>query len=108
FKYGTNDKCNYVKVVDDDVLPILRIPNVVGSKINYEDLKFTKRNTKIDFLNKGDLIFVRTNGNPRYIGRCAVFMDSIECGYASYLIKTQIKELDKFLPEFVQYIISFP
>ena len=109
FKYGTNtisdDKDS------DDKIPILRIPNIVGEKINHVDLKYSiideKEKEKIR-LKKGDLLFVRTNGNPAYIGRCAVFCDSIECGYASYLIRVRLKDNSLVSANFIRDVISFP
>lgn len=51
-------------------------------------------------LKSGDLLFVRTNGNPENVGRCAVFEPSLVEGsgfnpeefiYASYLIRARLK-----------------
>jgi type I restriction enzyme, S subunit len=73
FKYGTN-----VKSVNDanNGFPILRIPNVVGGKIDLTDIKYSNLDeaelAKTQLIT-GDLLLVRTNGNPEYIGRSAVF-----------------------------------
>ena len=40
-------------------------------------------------LEDGDILLVRTNGNPEYIGRCAVFRDNRPAAYASYLIRAR-------------------
>jgi len=107
FKYGTNQKSTEYST---DGLPVLRIPNVIGSKIDYTELKYAilpskeKEDTK---LQKGDLLFVRSNGNPNYIGRCAVFSDEIECCYASYLIRARIKKSVKIDSNFIQFVMSF-
>ena len=109
FKYGTNmisDDKN-----SDEKMPILRIPNVVGERISYNDLKYSTidKNEKEKIrLKAGDLLFVRTNGNPAYIGRCAVFNDSIECGYASYLIRVRLKDNSTVSSNFIRDVISFP
>lgn len=91
FKYGTNQKCSDEQ--SDDTLPVLRIPNVIGACINWYDLKFAK--LPENELNKlrlrpGDILFVRTNGNPEYIGRCAVFDGNRSAAYASYLIRARL------------------
>ncbi|WP_375467446.1 restriction endonuclease subunit S [uncultured Nostoc sp.] len=101
-QYGTSKLCDS----DTSGIPVLRIPNVIGGKINIFDLKFTKPEKK-EFeklsLEAGDLLFVRTNGRKEYIGRCAVF-----CGkpphamFASYLIRVRLK-LNTLLPEFFQF-----
>lgn len=56
--------------------PVLRIPNVVGDQLALNDLAYVDlRSIDVDRLKlvNGDLLLVRTNGNPNYIGRSAVF-----------------------------------
>jgi type I restriction enzyme S subunit len=109
FKYGTNQKS--FDAPEKGAMPIIRIPNVLNNSVNYNDLKYSNLSGK-EYnevrLEKGDLLFVRTNGNPAYIGRCAVFNDTIEAGYASYLIRARLKNKIIVLPEFLQTTISFP
>jgi len=98
FRYGTSTKSG------QDGYPVLRIPNVVSGGIQSEDLKFVSLNDA-EFerlrLQHGDLLFVRTNGNPDYVGRCAVFepqefnctsLDPAKFVFASYLIRARLKE----------------
>ncbi|MDY6875092.1 MAG: restriction endonuclease subunit S [Chloroflexota bacterium] len=89
FSYGTSTKC----YTEPKGLPVLRIPNVLGREINLEDLKYAelpeKEVDKISLL-QGDLLFVRTNGNPDYVGRCAVFGLNAQYLYASYLIRARL------------------
>jgi type I restriction enzyme S subunit len=109
FKYGTNTISDANNI--DHKMPILRIPNIIGERINYIDLKYSvieeKEKEKIR-LRYGDLLFVRTNGNPAYIGRCAVFCDSIDCGYASYLIRARLKIDSPVKSTFIRDVISYP
>lgn len=49
----------------------------------------------------GELIFVRTNGNPDYVGRCAVFDLDGKYLFASYLIRAKL-DTSKLIPLFVQ------
>ena len=92
FRYGTSKKCD--DIAHGGTIPILRIPNVVNSSISWKDLKFASLG-KSDFerlcLKGGDILFVRTNGNPDYIGRCAVFDENRRTAYASYLIRARLK-----------------
>jgi type I restriction enzyme S subunit len=107
FKYGTNQKSTEYST---DGLPVLRIPNVIGSKIDYSDLKYAilpEKEREETKLQKGDLLFVRSNGNPNYIGRCAVFNDNLECCYASYLIRARIKKTAKIDSSFIQFVMSY-
>jgi type I restriction enzyme S subunit len=99
-KYGTSAKC------DDDSsgFPVLRIPNVLSGGIDQAELKYAKlpANEAAKFtLRDGDILAVRTNGNPKYVGRMALIgglpKDTI---YASYIIRIRV-DPKKALPEFV-------
>jgi len=113
FRYGTSNKAT------GQGRPILRIPNVVAQAVNLDDLKLVPV-TADEFdrlrLIDGDLLFVRTNGNPNYVGRCAVFDAKAinEAGhdaegfiYASYLIRARLKT-GVVLPAFVQHYLTSP
>ena len=97
FRYGTSEKSG------DSGFPALRIPNVANGHLNLSELK-TVPVEAAEFrrlqLKSGDLLFVRTNGNPENVGRCAVFEPSLVEGsgfkpsefiYASYLIRGRLK-----------------
>lgn len=91
FRYGTNQKCADNQA--DNALPVLRIPNIVGGNIDWNDLKFavfSEAETNKLRLHTGDLLFVRTNGNPDYIGRCAEYTSDRQAAYASYLIRARL------------------
>jgi type I restriction enzyme, S subunit len=109
FKYGTNTISGEKSAKRN--FPILRIPNIIDGTINYNGLKFSEINEiekeKIK-VKKGDILFVRTNGNPAHIARCAVFNDDFECGYASYLIRARLKPKSIVSPNFVKDTLSFP
>jgi len=86
FRYGSSQKSS----ANGD--PVLRIPNVVGGNVDIRDLKFLNASDSDRgrySLMSGDILFVRTNGNPDYVGRCAVFEppDDRRWLYASYLIR---------------------
>ena len=105
-RYGSSVKCSAIKT--ENSLPVLRIPNVAKEKVNFEDIVYSslpkQERTKLKLIN-GDLLFVRTNGNPDYIGRCAVYKNDTDMLYASYLIRVRLNK-DKLLPEYVQACIS--
>jgi type I restriction enzyme S subunit len=109
-RYGTSVKCHDVQEAGD--LPILRIPNIVGERISWNDLKYAELEAKEVsklLLKPGDILFVRTNGNPEYIGRCAVFEEGYgDTLYASYLIRARLKVNVQLYPAFIRDIISFP
>ena len=97
FRYGTSEKSG------SKGFPALRIPNVANGRLDVRELK-TVSVEPAEFkrlqLKAGDLLFVRTNGNPENVGRCAVFEQSLVAGlgfdpaefiYASYLIRARLK-----------------
>ncbi|MBP1468992.1 restriction endonuclease subunit S [Candidatus Chloroploca sp. M-50] len=107
-QYGTSKFCD----TDATGIPVLRIPNVIAGRVDISDLKYVKLPKKeADGLRLavGDLIFVRTNGNREYTGRCAMFRgEPSEALFASYLIRARVKT-EFFIPEFVQrYTMTAP
>jgi type I restriction enzyme S subunit len=93
FRYGTNQKCN--DEAGEGSVPVLRIPNVIGGQIDWSDIKHAAlpaKEREKTRLRVGDLLFVRTNGNPDYIGRCAYFDAQTDASYASYLIRARLAE----------------
>lgn len=99
-KYGTSTKCND----DASGVPVLRIPNVLSGGINLDDLKYAQMPTNEAAkyaLSDGDLLAVRTNGNPEYVGRMALVRGlALSAAYASYLIRIRV-DRSKVMPEFV-------
>jgi type I restriction enzyme S subunit len=60
-----------------DGVPILRIGAVRPLSLSLDDLRYSKRPAKDlategSLLDGGDLLFTRYNGNPRFVGACAV------------------------------------
>jgi type I restriction enzyme S subunit len=71
--------------------------------IDLDDLKYAEvpdKEAKNILLKHGDIIFVRTNGNPDYVGRCAVFNLDKNFLFASYLIRARL-DLAKINPVFL-------
>lgn len=111
FRYGTSNRSETIGK------PTLRIPNVVNQEINLADLKYVPvTNEEFERLRlvDGDLLFVRTNGNPNYVGRCAVFDGNAirDVGYpaedfifASYLIRARLNRR-KVEPKFLQQFLN--
>jgi len=88
---------------------VLRIPNVVGDKLTLDDLAYVDLRP-VDVsrlaLRDGDLLLVRTNGNPNYVGRSAVFRrpDDRTWVYASYLIRVRLS--GELLPDYVNVFLG--
>ena len=90
---------------------MLRIPNVIGGKVDTDDLKYLElQGDEADRLRLavGDILFVRTNGRREYTGRCAVYLGELgEASFASYLIRARLKP-DTLLPRFAQFYATTP
>ena len=107
--YGTSRKCSTARGPGD--LPVLRIPNVTSGRIVLGDLKYASlpdAEARSVELRYDDLLFVRTNGNPGLIGRCAVFDGEEKTLFASYLIRGRIAEAAACCARFLQAVASFP
>ncbi|MUK65241.1 restriction endonuclease subunit S [Aliivibrio fischeri] len=89
-KYGTSKKSDYKTVGT----PVLRIPNIVGGKVDLNDIKYSVMSDKELFeykLNKGDLLLIRSNGSLGIVGRSAVVDIELEnTVYAGYLVRARI------------------
>lgn len=106
-RYGTDNKSNS----DGDGYPTLRIPNAVGKRLTLDDLKYTPlTDDELDRLRlqEDDILIIRTNGNPNYVGQCITFpgMDE-DYVYASYLIRIRV-DTDRVLPAYVREFLNSP
>ena len=98
--YGTSAKCES----NGSGVPVLRIPNVVTESISTDNLKYanlSRAEVERYSVREGDLLVIRTNGNPNYVGRTAVVpvLDRAFL-YASYLIRLRLK-LGRMSPSFL-------
>lgn len=96
--YGTSEKCRE----DYKGLAILRIPNIIGGRLDVNDLKFAPPDyceRDEDLVHVGDVLVVRTNGSRNLIGRGAVVREqqSIPLSFASYLIRLRLNPNATFL-----------
>ena len=112
FRYGTSNKSG------DRGYPALRIPNVIGGALDTGEIKTVEvepAELKRLMLRDGDLLFVRTNGNPDNVGRSAIFSEAAvkPAGfgdqpwiYASYLIRARLR--DGVEPRYVAAYLASP
>jgi type I restriction enzyme S subunit len=104
-RYGTSQKCSE----KPDGVAVLRIPNVVGGRIDLADLKYAHiRDHELQNLlvQPGDLLVVRTNGSLDLVGRAATVPElSRRCAFASYLIRLR-PVLGPTLPRYVDLAFS--
>ncbi|MEQ1726094.1 MAG: restriction endonuclease subunit S [Sphingopyxis sp.] len=106
-QYGTSVRCD----TKPTPFPVLRIPNIGQGKVDANDLKyahFNEKDAENHRLEKGDMIFIRTNGVIERLGCCAVFEGQPEGAlFASYLIRAQ-PDLEALNPGFAAHYFGSP
>lgn len=89
-QYGTSE----LATSENIGLPILRMGNLSEGKITWNNLKYIQLPNSDEEkykLQKGDIIFNRTN-SAELVGKTAVFDDSRDAVFASYLIRFKVIE----------------
>lgn len=92
-------------------VPVLRIPNVMGGEVDTKDMKYVElTQAELDRLRltAADVLIVRSNGNPEYVGRSAPITEDV-CQslivYASYLIRLRTDGV-RLLPEYLSAFLN--
>lgn len=89
-RYGTSKKCDR----DDKLVPVLRIPNVSGGRVDLDDMKFGPLDPKevADLrLRTNDLLIIRSNGSLDIVGSFAVVPElEGDFAFAGYLVRVRI------------------
>jgi type I restriction enzyme S subunit len=79
---------------------------VADGKISFDDLKWcelSEREISSLMLERGDILFIRTNGVRERVGSCAVYHGQLNHAlFASYLIRARLKT-NELMPEFFYY-----
>ena len=106
-EYGTSLRTHS----DKTGVPVLRIPNILRGTLDFGELKYA-RLSPIELarfrLAEGDILMVRTNGNPAYVGRCVVVPELPETtAFASYLLRI-VPKVTRVLPRFVAAVLNAP
>jgi type I restriction enzyme S subunit len=105
--YGTSAKCSY----SEDGYPVLRIPNVISGEINRDDLKYAVipyEQAEQYKLVQNDVLLVRTNGSPKFVGRAALVPKMKgDWLFASYLIRLRFLEKE-IHPIYGYYALNSP
>lgn len=109
-RYGTSVSA---EADEKSGLPVLRIPNVVTGEIDTGDIKYVSlpaADVARLLLRYGDVLVVRSNGNPDYVGRTAPVTVAVEKNgyvYASYLIRLRT-DTEQLLPEYLSSYFNSP
>lgn len=90
-QYGTSKYCDEQKAG----YPVLRLNELHNSFIDTPQ-KYCHTLSSDEFeklrLKKGDVLIIRTNGNPNLVGRAAVVLEDFDCAFASYLYRVNTNE----------------
>ena len=88
YQYGLSEKASEEPIG----IPMLRMNNINNSELSFEDLKYiklTEEQLENVLLQKGDLLFNRTN-SKELVGKTAVFDLEEDYTFASYLIRLRV------------------
>jgi type I restriction enzyme, S subunit len=90
-------------------VPILRIPNVIGGNLDIADLSWVELSAyerERFAVREGDILLVRTNGNPSYVGRSAVVRNApAQAVFASYLIRLRV-DREQVAPDYINALLN--
>jgi len=102
FDYGSSKKS-----AKSGSVPVLRMGNIQGGRLDWSNLVFTSDATEIEKyrLQPGDILFNRTN-SPELVGKTAVYGGEQEAIHAGYLIRVRCS--DRLLPSFLNYSLNSP
>lgn len=102
FSYGTSAKSS-----KEGLVPVLRMGNIQGGVLIWDDLVYTSDKTEIKKyqLEKNDILFNRTN-SPELVGKTAIYKGERNAIYAGYLIK--IKCSSSLNPDFLNIHLNSP
>ncbi len=103
YQYGISVKATKEKIG----IPMLRMNNIFKGETVVDDLKYinlNENNKKDVLLNKGDLLFNRTN-SKELVGKTSVFEEEGEYTFASYLIRLKL-DTSKVDVHYINYLFN--
>lgn len=107
-RYGTSVSADATQASGT---PVLRIPNVMGGEVDTTDMKYVELpQAELQRLRlaDSDVLIVRSNGNPDYVGRSAPITEDLASSlvvYASYLIRLRT-DTQRLLPEYLSAFLN--
>lgn len=102
FNYGSSAKSQ-----SEGDVPVLRMGNLQGGKLDWDDLVYTSDKDEIEkyLLEDGDVLFNRTN-SPELVGKTSIYRGERKAIYAGYLIR--IKGSERLNTEFLNIQLNSP
>lgn len=108
-EYGTNAPSNDYR----GGYPVIAIPQVVAPHLTLSDVPFAEvpaAEAEALRLEADDVLLIRTNGNPEYIGKSTIVSKEVAAAhtiYASYLIRVR-SDKEKLLGAYLNYFLASP
>jgi type I restriction enzyme S subunit len=106
-KYGTSKRSEH----GAQGIPVLRIPNVSGERLDISDLKSSSldpREAEALRLRLGDLLMIRSNGSVQLIGKAVPVTEAaVGMAYAGYLMRLRTDE-EALDPRFLAVVLASP
>ncbi|MEM9416778.1 MAG: restriction endonuclease subunit S [Bacteroidota bacterium] len=102
-QYGTSSLAN----IAGKGFPIIRMNNIQNDDLDLTDIKYielSKKEADNITLNKGDILFNRTN-SKELVGKCVVFNEDDKWVYASYIIRVVLDQT-RILPKYASYFLN--
>lgn len=88
---------------------VLRLKDIRSNFIEFKDLDritLNEKEKRYFHVEKNDLLFIRVNGNPDYVGRCAIFKGYSEpVYYNDHIIRVRI-DCNNLNPTFLTYFLN--
>jgi type I restriction enzyme S subunit len=104
-RYGTSVRAN----IEGRGFPVLGIPNILTGEIDESNLRHVElpeSQRKALALGDGDILVVRTNANPEYVGRSALFAKRNGLWlFASYLIRLRF-DTARVVPSYLAKLLQ--
>jgi type I restriction enzyme S subunit len=108
-EYGTNAPSNDYR----GGYPVIAIPQVVAPHLTLSEVPFAevpRAEAEALRLNTDDVLLIRTNGNPEYIGKSTIVSKEVaetHTIYASYLIRVR-SDKKRLLGAYLNYFLASP
>ena len=108
-QYGTNAASNDYRAG----YPVIAIPQVVASRLELGDVPYSdisESEAQYLRLEENDVLLIRTNGNPDYMGKSTLVMKDVaqqHVVFASYLIRVRTKH-DRLRGAYLNYFLASP
>lgn len=95
---------------DDNGSIVLKLKDIRENFVNFKSLnriKLTEKEEKY-IVEANDILFIRVNGNPEYVGRCSVFTKYKEKVYFNDHIMRMKIDVKNFNPYFLTFLLNLP